>query len=165
VNNKYVKYFLIVAVVGVWAAIVYRVVHGLGGAPVPHGAPGVASVKEYKLDEDTFQLYADYPDPFLGDADSDSAKADTMMRKAGVPVVPGPPSPPVQPRGELLADLLQYNGTISNPKRKARVAIITFQGKEYLVREKDKLGDVRVLKIERDRIVVLYKGEVFTIAK
>ena len=162
-NNKYVKYFLIVAVVGVWAAIIYRVVHGLGGAPVPHGAPGVARMKEYKLDEDTFHLYADYPDPFLGDADS--SKADSMMKKINVPVVVGPPSPPVQPPGELLAGLLQYNGTISNPKRRARVAIITFQGKEYLVREKDKVGDVRVLKIERDRIVVLFKGEAFTIAK
>jgi hypothetical protein len=163
VNNKYVKYFLIVAVVGVWAAIIYRVVHGLGGAPVPHVVPGVAGVKEYKQDEDTFHLYADYPDPFLGDADS--SRADTMARKSGVPVVAGPLSPPVQPPGELLAGLLQYNGTISNPQRRARVAIITFQGKEYLVREKDKVGDVRVLKIERDRIVVLYKGEVFTIAK
>lgn len=166
-NNKYVKYFLIFTVAGVWAAIIYRIVHGLSGPAVARMAPARVPAEVMRPNEDTFHLYADYPDPFL--PEEDAGKADSIAKKAAVtPGTPAgmgtvPPAPPLT--AEMVAGIVQYNGIISNPGKKTKVGIITIRGKEYLVRENDRIGDVRVRRIEKNKIWVLYKGEPFVLGK
>jgi len=69
------------------------------------------------------------------------------------------------PAMESVTSILQLSGIIANPQKRSRVAIITLRGKEYLVREKEKIEGITIKKIERDRIRILYKGELVTIGK
>ena len=118
--------------------------------------------KEYKVNTDTFNLYADYPDPFL--PDDSTAAGQTTVKTANSPAAAGPVAPESHPTDQIVAGMIQYNGMISNPKKKSRVAIITLHGKEYMVREHDKVEDVKILKIEKNRIEIVYKGEPFVIS-
>ncbi|HXB10120.1 MAG TPA: hypothetical protein VNW04_23515 [Puia sp.] len=167
-NNKYVKYFLIVAVIAVWATIIYRIAGGLSSGTQPIPPSVVASGNELKISSDTFALNADYPDPFLPDADS--AATDTVTdRKVAPPLSAGnanaaggashPPTP------ESVAGIIQLGGIIANPQKRSRIAIITLRGKEHLVREKERIEDIYIKSIGRDKIRILYKGEIFTIGK
>ena len=157
-NNKYIKYFLIVAVVGVWSTIIYRIVHGASGPADPAPVVKMPARAVNPVDDDTFHLYADYPDPFL--PESDSIVTDTAIRKTvGTSTAAITPAIPSLPH-EVLSTIVRYQGTITNPKNKSRIAIVTIRGKEYLARENDKIEDIRIKKIEKNRISVVYKGEV-----
>jgi hypothetical protein len=156
VNNKYVKYLLIIAAVGVWAMIVYRVVNGLGAATVPASvqrAP-VAAVPVSAVD--SFQLYADYPDPFLGENDSTSADSVAAKTALSAPAAGAAPVPVVT--AESLAGWLQFKGVVSNPGNRRRVAIISIRGKDYLVKVNDQIEGVRIERIEKSGLLVAYQG-------
>lgn len=161
-NNKNVKYFLIVAVIAVWATIIYRVTGGLGPGTSSPPPPVPSSRNHLKMASDTFTLYADYPDPFLPEADT--ASGDTIVaRKPTPPLSAGNASP--ASAEEFPGRIIQLTGIIGNPQKKSRVAIIILRGKEYLVREKEKIENIYIKRIEKDRIRILYKGEPFTIEK
>jgi len=167
-NNKYVKYFLIIAVVAVWATIIYRVAGGLSSGTQAIPLPIPVSRNELKLNSDTFALNADYPDPFLPDADS--AAADTISTRKISPALSAANagaagSASHVPTSESVAGIIQLGGIIMNPQRRSRIAIITLRGKEHLVREKEKVEDVYIKSISKDKIRILYKGELFTIVK
>lgn len=163
-NNKYVKYFLIVAVIGVWASIFYRVIHALGRPDEPFMVVAPAPSPVQTLSDDTFHLFADYPDPFLGE---DTMRADTAAaataKPMAAPVTAGPVAPVIT--REMVAGIVQYKGVISNPQKRTRVAILMLHGKEYLARENDKIEDIRILAIGKTRISIRYKEQVFTLDK
>lgn len=161
-SNKYLRYSLIVAVIAVWATIGYRVVHGLSDPVLPPTERKPMLRENYNLKEDSFKLYADYPDPFLPDSDADPK--DTSDRKSDPPSSPLPPSLPAT-ENMTIKRIIVYNGMISNPKRKSRVAIVTIQGKEYMVREKETVDEIKILKIANDKLLISYRGEVYTIGK
>jgi hypothetical protein len=168
VNNKYVKYFLIIAVVAVWATIAYRIVSGVGAATVP------ASVQRAPVPAgpvsvvDSFQLYADYPDPFLGDNDStsaDSVAAKTALSAPGAAGAPGAATVPASAvTAESMAGWLQFKGVVSNPRNRRRVAIISIRGKDFLVRVNDLVEGVRIQRIEKSGLLVAYQGTTVELA-
>ncbi len=167
-ENKYVKYFLVVAVIAVWGGIVYRVVKGLSqdevAAPVTH-APVLAQAP---VAEEAFVLNADYPDPFLPDADTATVepvvKTPAVAAPASTPPPAGTPSPAAVPR-ESITDIVQFNGIIANPQKKSRVALLTIRGKEYVVREKERVSDMLIRKIAADKVTLIYKGRSYQVIK
>jgi hypothetical protein len=163
VKSKYFKYFLIAAVIGIWGTVILRVVDGLKAPKAPEAVRSAPVKNVRKLTEDTFTLYADYPDPFLSEVDSGADKTAIKKDPVAVPAASSPPPNFVTP--EMVETIIQYKGLISNPKKKSRVAIVTIHGKEYLVREKDRLEGIRILKIGKTGITVLYKGGVFEISE
>jgi type II secretory pathway component PulC len=121
--------------------------------------------------DDNFVLYADYPDPFL--PETDTSNADNLSVRKG-PVNAGTAIPGVNTvlnsNPEIITEktvqgFLQYTGMISNPQKKLRIAIISIHGKEVLVKEKERIEDIRIKKIYEDRIYVLYKGNYYTVYK
>ena len=133
------------------------------------GAPAIKAIsenqvlrKELQLEVDTFHLYLDYPDPFL--PTPDSSGMDTITKKNDPP---GPAvfADPPRPVKETLSSILRFNGTILNPQKRSKVAFITFREKEYLVREGDKIENIRIKKIDKNRIAISYKGEILVIKK
>jgi hypothetical protein len=161
VNNKNVKYILIVAVVAVWATIIYRIVgHLSSGASSPR-PPVAVSQNQLVMVSDTFTLNADYPDPFLEEADTTAG--DTILN--GKPAQARSAGDQLLPPMESPTSIIQLTGIIGNPQKKSRVAIIDLRGKEYLVREKEKIEGFYVEKITKNSIHILYKGEPYTIVK
>ncbi len=162
-ENKYVKYFLIIAALAIWITIIYRIVAGLSGPAEPTTSERLIPKNEIKRNTDSFNLYVDYPDPFLGS--SDSTVIDTIAKKTPSVALDASTTPVKPLTSEMIAAMIQYNGMISNPKKMSRVAIVTVRGREYLVREKEKAEDFQIRKIEKDRLSIGYKGESFTIHK
>lgn len=146
-----------------WATILYRVIHGLGGSDVPVAVAGESAREVQPANEDTFHLYADYPDPFLPEADSGRVDSISKMAGAPNPLAVAPPAAPIT--AAMVAGIVQFDGMIGNPKKKKWVAIITVHGKEYLVRENDRVEDIRIHRIGKTRIWVFYKGELFLVGR
>jgi hypothetical protein len=162
-DNKYVKYSLIIAALAIWVTIIYKIVAGLSGPADPVISERLIPKKEIKRNTDSFNLYVDYPDPFLGSAES--TVIDTVAKKPPSVALDASTTPVKPMTAEMIAGMIQYNGMISNPKKKSKIAIVTIRGREYLVREKEKAEDFQIRKIEKDRLSIGYKGEFFTIHK
>jgi type II secretory pathway component PulC len=161
-NNKYLKYFLLAAVIGIWAAIAYRIVHGFSADKVAIVPANTPLKNQLTAVADTFVLYADYPDPFLEAVDS--LQQDTIAKKNSVPVLTTPATAlaPALPK-EAITAIIQFNGIITNSKTKLRIAIITVHGKEHLVKEHEKVEGILIRKITKEAIRIIYNGESFTI--
>ena len=157
------KSFLIVAVIGVWSAIIYRIVHGLHSSGSIGTPAVVATPHEWREVQDSFSLYADYPDPFL--ADEDSSAGEPVANKVAIPApavaaaaIPAVPKEPI-------TNIIQFNGVITNPQKGLRIAIITVHGRQFLVKEREKVEGVTMRKIKKEEVVVVYQGSVYLIRK
>jgi hypothetical protein len=52
---------------------------------------------------------------------------------------------------------------IANPAKKIKIANISIQGKEYLVKERDRVEGYMIKKITAGILIITYKGKKFTI--
>jgi type II secretory pathway component PulC len=62
---------------------------------------------------------------------------------------------------EMVAELMQFKGVVSNPGTRNKVAIISVRGKDYFVHANEKIEEVRILRIEKTGIKISYKGMYF----
>jgi len=168
-QKKGLKYLLISLVVIIWGLIVFRVAQGMGrddALPLP--VQQIVVLKPVDI-QDTFSLMVDYPDPFKGQSDSivedPDEKGGGHNNRSGMPntqpglssAFQGPPVPAFNP-----ADL-KYIGFIGTVNTKRKIAIITYKGTEYSVKEKDKVDLLKVLKIDPAFMIVSFKGDRQTI--
>ncbi|WP_205511079.1 hypothetical protein [Longitalea arenae] len=163
-NQKPVKYLLIGGVVVVWGLIIYRVVDGL--SPDEH-MPAIKAANTltaaYAAPADSFTLIADYSDPFIPGTDTVDAEVTPLSQPVAAPMpAPVVVKPPVEVYKE---GTIQYEGMISNPQKKIKLGAITLNGKELLVREKDKVEGYVVQKISAEMIVIRYKNKNITIQR
>lgn len=164
-NQKPVKYILIGGVVVVWGLIIYRVVDGLNPDDnVPAIKTSNTIAPATILTTDSFTLIADYSDPFIPGSDTVNTAAALTEKAVAAP----PPPPPVvnkPPEDTYKEGTIQYLGMISNPARKLKLGSITINGKEMLVKEKEKVEGYEVEKISAETVVVRYKKKRITIQK
>jgi len=164
-NQKPVKYVLIGAVVLVWGLIIYRIVDGLSPDDnVPAIKSTGAQQIAYIPTTDSFTLIADYSDPFIPNTDTVDAEVTAMNKAVAAP----PPPPPVvskPPADTYKEGTIQYLGMIANPVKKLKLANINLNGKEMLVKEKDKVEGYLVQKISLEAIVIRYKNKNITIQR
>jgi hypothetical protein len=170
-NGKYLRYFLMGAVVFIWGVIVVRIVYGLGEAKTPALQSKAAADPEITIEVDSFTLNADYPDPFLPEKDGDdtASKTDAGV-KTGNAVSPatGPAVPPAAGPAvtkETVRGIIQYKGLFGNPKKRNAIAIVVIHGKSAIVREKDRVEGIYIEKIGKAELHIVYKGLAFTVDK
>jgi hypothetical protein len=162
VANKYLQYFLIIAVIGVWGAVMYRLIHGLSDKNIPIIASNVPIQSDIENPIDTFSLYADYPDPFLPDTDTLSSED---VKKVSEKSDFNSSNSKSEDNTALIIAAIKYNGIIENTDKKSTVGIITINGKEFLVKEKQKVDDIMIKNIRKDSVHVSYKGKLFYIKR
>jgi type II secretory pathway component PulC len=56
-------------------------------------------------------------------------------------------------------------GIIANPEKKLQIVILSINGKEVLLRQKERKEGVLVKKISRDKVSIEYKGRQADIEK
>jgi hypothetical protein len=164
-NQKRVKYLLIGGVAVVWGLIIYRVVDGLSpddNLPALNAPNAVAT--SYVPLSDSFTLIADYTDPFIPGSDTVDAEVELTAKPVAAPAPP-PPVINKPPADTYKEGTIQYEGMISNPARKLKLGTITINGKEMLVKEKDKVEEYVIQKISAETIVIKYKNKSITIRK
>jgi hypothetical protein len=153
------------AVVLIWGIIVFRILNGLGGSEAPDIGGRPAQRAEVSSPIDTFTLYADYPDPFIPGKEID----DTVLSvanatgKKDLPVAQTVTAPLITEG--TVAGMIQLKGIFGNPQKRSKVAIVTINGKEAIVHEKERVGGIYITKIAKDHLQIKYKGRSFTIDK
>ncbi|MES2457418.1 MAG: hypothetical protein V4594_17815 [Bacteroidota bacterium] len=162
-KGKPLVYLLGFLVLCIWGMVLYRVfvsVHEETG--IQSDLTATAPLKKTalpKLYPDTFHLILDYPDPFSGapvKLPDTSVSGKVVIKPAQQPqqVVPVPQNP---------VQLLKYLGFVSDGKGNQRVAIVSFQGTERLLKEGDTLKRIKVINIKKDALVLSYQGKTTSI--
>jgi hypothetical protein len=159
VKNKKLTYILLPAVILIWGMIVYRVMNASpSGTRVNEAfhnesaAPAVVN--------DTFSLLANYRDPFR------TAPAKKIMTSSGSEVKSSPvkekkvTTPVVSSWPQIV-----YGGLIRNQQSKKELAMVQVNGQGNFMRTGDIAGDVRLLKVFKDSIIVSFGKEKKSIRK
>ena len=108
------------------------------------------------IERDTFLIVADYRDPFLGTKRRVTGQKTNYKSRTS--------NNTVASKGKNWP-AIAYNGMIKNNNSNKRVGIVKIDGKEYLVKSGDVLGEVKVIKITKQEIKVRFQRESKTITK
>ena len=143
---------LVPVVLGIWGYIGWKIYDGMQGddaAALPAlAAPAAGGTR---MVPDTFQLVANYRDPFLGKVEAPR----TNISNSNAPKAPQLPKPPA-PTASWPS--ITYGGMIKK-KEGPPFALLTVAGSDYLVKAGEKAGDVQVISISRDSIFVAWGKE------
>jgi type II secretory pathway component PulC len=157
-KNRKLMYVLVPLVVAIWGTIVFRIFSGMKGENRDIPAAGPPVLLPGEKEKEDYQLIADYPDPFLN---SHVMPGETDVVQS--PPRPLPEPPPVKP--PLTWPSLKYGGIIKNIKVNKEFALIQMSGKEYLARQGEMIGELQLLRIYKDSVLVSFQNEKRTIKK
>jgi hypothetical protein len=148
-KNKKVVYALLILALVVWGIIFYRV-----GTTLSKDKPAAVAVNKAPVlaKQDTgpedFKIVADYRDPFLGTAVREREKKKVVVK----PVQKKAPVSTIQwPQIKL--------GGIIRTQSKQPLALVTINGKENIVKEKETILEVTLSKVYHDSAEFIYKNE------
>lgn len=164
-KNKLLTYGLLVAVLGVWGYIVYRVVATTRESDIlpVHTSRNHPVSKEdlsYYEQKDSLSLSLSYRDPMWNgtlEENDEAVTTDDMYDEDQMGI-----TRPVAQEPEIQ---LAYLGYVENEKTQKKVAIVDVQGRQHLIGTNENREGVKVLRIEDDHIVVQYKQTHKTIYK
>lgn len=155
-KNKKTTYVLLLVVLCLWVVVFYRLYKSFFSEP----ALAVEGKKKNEIkaapEADTrFVLQANYQDPFFGKNFS-SRIAGSIER-----IVKRTEKPKEVKKEEVPMDwsFISYIGLIKNQKNQKQVALVSIQGKEYMVSEGETISEVSFLKNTRDSIQISYQGK------
>ncbi|MFN3402668.1 MAG: hypothetical protein ACK40G_01145 [Cytophagaceae bacterium] len=163
-KGKSVTYFLIAGVVVIWGIIFYRIYISVSSSDnnIIYKAPVVMSGAEINV-KDTFDLVANYRDPFLGNL-AKVAEDKPVILKAAVPVVKNVPKIK-EPEPEMDWSFISYFGNIKNPQTQKTVALISIHGKDYMVSVGQEIQGVVILNNMNDSIRISFEKKSKVIKK
>lgn len=157
-NVKLVRFFLLASVVVIWGFIILKIIKNIQPGKAPHPESNFEKlIDTNNLSNDTFELIADYPDPFtekIEVADSDFVKSTKNNTSSGL-----------EKNGDILKSKRQslpsifYYGIVSNVDRKKFAALISIDGDSMVLRPGQTKGQLKLLEIKKTKIIVLYKGK------
>jgi hypothetical protein len=170
VNNKNIKYLLLAAAVCVWGLVIYNIIKGLAKDDIPKAITNNPMPKvDYSIKNDSFII--NYPDPFIPEIDTLQQKMDSLNKqlKATVPVTITPPPPPFQnitsiPPSKPDVSFIQYLGRVTNTEVKNKKAgFINLRGKDVMIKEGQKIEDIIIKKIEKNKLTIFYQKQQLSI--
>jgi hypothetical protein len=164
VKSKKSVYILIPIVVIVWGLIAYKIIVGMNAGD--DNLTFTADTNNHfinNMEADTFSLILAYRDPFLGknlyqqqesnvwnNEDNNQKKKQTELIKQPVTISwPG----------------VAYLGLILNKKTGIYVSLIKIDNKEHLLLEGQEAKGIKVLKANKDSVIVQFQKEIKTFKK
>ena len=155
-KNKSVTYLLITVVAAIWGLVFYRIFNATNEEENFPNQVAKPIKTTSTIEEDTFELINDYRDPFLGSMSSsfDRITSRPMRRKVPTPQKTEPTlaTPPID------WSFVSYLGTIWNKQTNKEIGILKINGNEVMVASNDRVGEITVLKVVRDSVVIVYQG-------
>ncbi len=156
-KNKKFTYLLLTSVLALWGIIFYKIFNSMAEEDSPiqnYSNPKSAYFKMVNHQNDTLQLNFDYSNPF----DENRAVFVPEVKESKDPVKPVIPvsiaiKPPVK------WNAVQYAGYINNPLNKKKVALLRFDGKEFMLSEGEQANGIKLLKYSNDSIKVQFQNE------
>jgi hypothetical protein len=163
VQQKNLKYILLLGVAAVWGIIIYRIIDGVGNdSPSPKLSFQPASFKvKDSTDQQPYTLLLDYVDPFGAEEETAStnnlADLDNEKGKGSGMNYTKPAKPDVS--------FIKYKGMITNSVTHKKAAIISINGKDELARPGKTINNIKINQIKKDEVLVTYSGESYWIKR
>lgn len=153
-KSKKATYVLLLLVVVIWGLILRKAASSIDSDRVLQVSFSRHIQKEPLNDYgdvDTANLLLNYRDPF-GMVKADTATKIKLERVLSTGVVLNHPA--------INWDMVKYAGYIRNPRSKSLLAILNFNGKNFMMREGETVEKLKLLLNMHDSLKVLYMGEV-----
>lgn len=149
--KKQTKTYVLLGLVAlIWGLIGFRILGAL--SPQPNKAPKVAT-GTFDLapakERDTFDIVADYRDPFLGTLGTKQKKKTSVKR-----TVPKETVPSVD---------IRYTGFITDKNTRQKVFFLSINGQQHLMSAKDKIENVTLLNGTRSAVRVRVGSKLRTV--
>ncbi len=147
--KKNIKTYLLLAVVAfIWGTIGYKIVSSLSSEPIKEAVSEISEFKPIAVKKkDTFQILADYRDPFLG-----------TLPKKPVKRVKKRPKKVVVPEVKV-----ELTGVIAGSNPKDNMYFVTINGKQHLMGVNDEIQKIKVLSGTSSSIQIRNNGKIKTI--
>jgi len=148
--SKNIKtYLLLGLVLVIWGIIGYKLVSAFSPDSVIASVPGKVDFKRKTIAEkDTFHLFVDYRDPFLGTWNKEKKKiAKQVVRPKKIAFPP-----------------IAYTGSVSGKQTKDHIYFVSISGQQYLMKTGVEKDGVKLLSGTSKSITLRYKGQLKTIS-
>jgi hypothetical protein len=154
-KNKKLTYFLLVAVIGIWGVILYRIFSAAGGDdPIPVVSAKIIkeSYDDYTIPKDTTHLLLNYRDPFGLVREKDTTVI-SLAKKAHKYESTASLKPAID------WNFIKYTGYVRNTGSKTLVAILSINGKSVMMAEGETAEKVTLMKNMRDSVKISFNGK------
>jgi hypothetical protein len=151
-KNKTKTYLLLIAVLGIWGTVAYKIANGISPeqTEVTSQSFDVAFNPKKEKTIDTFSITPVERDPFLGTLSTKKqASKQTKKVKAAVPDVKMP--------------TITYGGLIQKQQSRAKIFVVNINNKQYLLKQGQTAADVKLVRGSKSSIVVRFNGKNQTI--
>ncbi|MGL5890719.1 MAG: hypothetical protein ACRC3B_12580 [Bacteroidia bacterium] len=152
-KSKRTTYLLMAVVAGIWGLIGWKVWKGLQGDD-DLALPAERVVQSGKKNQlsDSFELIANYRDPFLGRTmQQTSTVAATTVRTTGTAKTTiTKPEPPVNTWPEI-----RYGGFIKKSGQENAAGFLIINGSSEIVTRGQKIQDITIVQLWRDSVAVM----------
>lgn len=155
-KNKKINYILLPAVVLVWGYVIYQIFHSGQSNDNLITTGEIIQMPTENQKFDTFNIVADYRDPFLGKTIDPNPVVKTAVKAAAKPQ-----TPPQQVEWPKIA----YGGMIKNKKDDKQLAIVQVDGKENILKQGEEMSGIRLIKIYKDSIEIAFAKEKKVVSK
>jgi len=147
-------------VILVWGFVFYKLFVSFFTTPNYAKPEARQSVSIDEIKKDTFEIVADYRDPFLGKkAKHRHSNSNNKVSNVTKQLTK------VEKKTEQPWPSITYKGMIKNNNSDRRVGIATINGKEYLVKKGDEIQGVKLLSIGKVELKVSFQKEKKIITK
>lgn len=146
-KNKAKTYFLIVAALGIWGTIIFKIVKGISPDEinvVKPSDPDMTFNPKANTKTDTFSIQNLKRDPFLGTL---SQKKNTS--KISISVNKDVENSP----------LMTYNGLVKKQSTSEHVFVVNVNNNQYLLKRGQIADSVKLIKGNDNEITVLYRNK------
>jgi hypothetical protein len=150
-KNKGVVYLLLVVVGIVWYNVFFRIKDNFFTEETVLPSTENRTLKRPTFHRDTFQLHADYRDPFHGVTKTEEVKTlDPNVVNTFTPPKPTPPPPKPHHWPKI-----KYFGLVKNQNAKSALCILQIGNSLYNLREGEMTQDnIEVRRITRDSVIL-----------
>jgi hypothetical protein len=147
-------YALLALVLGIWGFLGFKIVGAMNpdeNIPIISAVPKAFTPKEIKKRE-TFEIAANYRDPFLGTLPKSNLPKKVVRKK----VVKKPALPKKN---------IAYSGSVGQNGSNNRMYFVSIDGQQHIMSKNESIGEVTLLWGDSESIKVKYPGHTETIGR
>lgn len=143
---------MLVAVLGIWGTIAYKIVNGLSPDEVEVTAQNfdVAFNPKRPKQIDTFSITDIERDPFLGIFSSKKQASRSITKSDSV-------------KTEVVMPSITYGGLIQKQGSNSKVFVVNIDNRQYLLKRGQTVNDVKLLNGNNSSITIRFNGKNHTV--
>ncbi|MEM9144225.1 MAG: hypothetical protein AAGA86_14645 [Bacteroidota bacterium] len=143
-------YLLLTVVLVIWGLIGFKVAKAISpDEKVPPVQPMTAMVPKATIKKDTFTLWANYRDPFLGTLPKAKRPKKSVAR--------------AKPKKGMPQRNIAYAGSVAEQGTTNRMFFVTIDGQQHIMSKNEVVKEVRLISGTAESIKVRYNGSTKTI--